>query len=228
MKISEFIKNERSFLHIYTLAPVLSKSKHSRLKRSPGCFHWRVREPTDQWHIERSRREMKSLRKTLNLKGNECKMPDMEWRMTKERGVHQQRSRLNEGLSTLYSGLHHCSGGETSRYAEAAPLPPSSYNLTTTAHPRATHCRVLQPRMQRSKREAQCTSHCPSLSTPRDYKHPAKKNIQKLACLVLCIEYSITAINGCQREVCSQQTCQHPAASLAEHNGREIHVFFHM
>lgn len=118
---------------------------------------------------------------------------------------------------------HCCSAEGTSRYATGdSPTQQLHLQLRELICPQL----IVGSKVHghRTVQQAQCIFHCLSLSTPCDYKYPAKENIQNLACLVPYTKHSIIAINGCQREVYSPQRCQHAAASLAEHNGRDTFV----
>lgn len=118
------------------------------------------------------------------------------------------------GLSILYLRV------VTAVYRRSDKLKKHPCHPTATA--RFTTCPSSHNSLYISKARrhsgARLTLHCLSLSIPHDYKYPAKSNIKKLACLVLCIKYSITAISGFQREVYAQQRCQQQAASLVEYN----------
>lgn len=158
------------------------------------------------------------------MKLNKHKMPDRKWKVAKEREFTNKEADATRDYVASTSEFSLLFTGEATSWSSTVP----TQQLQAGYHCPSSHNSLYICKAHRHRAASKCTFHCLSLSTPRDYKYPAKSNIKKLACLGLRIEYSITAISGCQREIYSRQRCQHPAASLAEYSGRQTHVLFHM
>lgn len=140
----------------------------------------------------------------------------------KRRRVHEQSSRWNRGLSILYlrvvTAVYRRSNEMNKHHSHPIAITwfstcPSSHNSLYIWKARRHRGAWVSPRF-----------------TAFACLFPVITNMQPSWTLKNWHAWYFalrTDNSSCQREIYSQQRCQHPAASLAEYNGRQTHGLFH-
>lgn len=152
-------------------------------------------------------------------------MPDKKWKVAKEREFTNKEA---DGTSDYVSSISELS---TAVYRRSNKLKQHrSHPAATTWLPLpSSHISlyICKAHRHRGERVSALFTVCPCLLPVITNTQPSR-TLKNWHAQYFALSTVLQLISGCQREIYSQQRCQHPAASLAEYNGRPIHVLFHM